>query len=225
MAGFIGRPLHIRARGCVASRAELVDTAMKLIERVILKRITQPAQNKWTKMDPAFCQATLVACFFGLMQNALEWLVKVTYKDLTAMTPAALGQSLGEDVVEGSPEDFKKRKERYGKRSLCFIGALDTRWRLLAWASIGQVVMIVHYRLFKHVKWFSHFEDADERCSVFDFCHGSPGQRKRNPAVLALCALAAMLFDPDGAGKPLWGALYSYLGPSSLWPPNVLRIV
>ena len=98
--GFVGRPLHPCGRGCCASRADSVDKGMKLIERVVLKRIPQPAQNKWTKMDPAFCQATLVACFFGLVKSVLEVIVSVTYEALTAMTPAAFGQFVEEDVVE-----------------------------------------------------------------------------------------------------------------------------
>ena len=173
--GFVGRPLHPCGRGCCASRADSVDKGMKLIERVILKRIPQPAQNKWTKMDPAFCQATLVACFFGLVKSVLEVIVSVTYEALTAMTPAAFGQFVETDVVEESPDDFKGRARRYGRRCLAFIGDPDTRWLSLTWTAVGQIIMIIHYRLFKHVTWFSHFEDADDRCSVFHFCHGSPG--------------------------------------------------
>ena len=221
--GFVGRPLHPCGRGCCASRADSVDKGMKLIERVVLKRIPQPAQNKWTKMDPAFCQATLVACFFGLVKSVLEVIVSVTYEALTAMTPAAFGQFVEEDVVEESPDDFKGRARRYGRRCLAFIGDPDTRWLLLTWTAVGQIIMIVHYRLFKHVTWFSHFEDADDRCSVFDFCHGSPGQSTRNPAVLALCALATMLFDPDHAGQSLWGPLYFYFGGTVHWPEKVFR--
>ena len=105
-------------------------------------------------MDPAFCQATLVACFFGLVKSVLEVIVSVTYEALSAMAPAAFGQFVGEDVVEESPDDFKGRARRYGRRCLAFIGDPETRWLLLTWTAVGQIIMIIHYRLFKHVTWF-----------------------------------------------------------------------
>ena len=56
--------------------------------------------------------------------------------------------------------------------------------------------MTVHYTLFKHGTWFSH-RPTTERCNVFDFC--SDGEM--NPASVALSTLAAMLLDPEGAGR------------------------
>jgi len=53
------RVLHLCPAGCCGpsachSRATSVERACNLIRKVVLKRIVAPAQNKWTKMDPAF---------------------------------------------------------------------------------------------------------------------------------------------------------------------------
>ena len=59
-------------------------TSRELVGRVILKRITQPAQNKWTKMDPAFQHTTLVVFFFLLIKQALERKARITYEAIVA---------------------------------------------------------------------------------------------------------------------------------------------
>ena len=94
-----------------------VQKAKGHVDRVILKRITQPAQNKWTKMDPAFQQASLVVSFFSLISSALEAKVRTSYAALSA----SQGLDDGGDTDSGSdadPAETKKtRMVKYGKRS------------------------------------------------------------------------------------------------------------
>ena len=63
------RPLHPCPAGCCGptachDRGVSVGKARELVRNVILRRVVQPAKNKWTKMDPAFRQASLVVLFF-----------------------------------------------------------------------------------------------------------------------------------------------------------------
>ena len=83
------RVLHPCPAGCCGptpchDRATSVLKSRELVGRVILKRITQPAQNKWTKMDPAFQQTTLVVFFFYLIKQALERKARITYDAVVA---------------------------------------------------------------------------------------------------------------------------------------------
>ena len=71
------RLIHVCPAGCCGptachSRDRSISRALQLIKAVVLKPIAQPAKNKWTKMDPAFCQALLMMTFFSLVQHALD---------------------------------------------------------------------------------------------------------------------------------------------------------
>ena len=160
------RPLHPCAAGCCGpspchSRRKSVERGSVLVAQVIMKRIVSPAQNKWTKMDPAFGQATLQACFFRLVPAALEHEVGAAFEDLTAVDLAALGQEHGlgpggDDQAQANQEYYKGQAKRYGKRCLAFLGDPETSMLLLVWLVVGAIPLHIHYRLFKHATWFSH---------------------------------------------------------------------
>ena len=93
---------------------------------------------------------------------------------------------------------------------------------MLVWITITQLIMTLHWRLFKRGRWFSHMEDLDERdkrVACFEFCRG-PCQ---NPVAFILNALGSIMFDPDYAG---WESLrllhFRYGNSSAEWPPDVL---
>ena len=96
--------------------------------------------------------------FFSLVRDALEHKAGTTYGAVIASS---------EIQQEDEPQDaedatFRKQGDglRYGKKCLAFLGAPDTFWRMLLWSAVGQIIMIVHYRLFKHVTWYSHRRSA-----------------------------------------------------------------
>ena len=217
------RPLHLCPAGCCGptpcySREVSLVKANTLVKKVVFKCITQPAKNKWTKMDPAFSQATLVVCFFALVRVALEAKVRVTYAALTAS-----GQVFDEDEAAEDEQNFRGRMMRYGKRSLAFVGDDVTRKLMLVWVVVGQVIMIIHYRLFKHVTWFSHSRSSSERCDIFDFCTGAD-QVEENVTTKALGSFAKMIFDPNGAGRCLLVCLIAHFGAPVHWPGLLMRI-
>ena len=95
---------------------------MALIKQVILKRMSLPAKNKWTKMDPAFDQAVLILSFFSLVKDALELKVRTTYEAL-----AASGQDFAKNPDDDNDEEGETMKGalmRFGKRSL----VVGVRW-------------------------------------------------------------------------------------------------
>ena len=97
---------------------------------------------------------------------------------------------------------------RYSKRSLLFVGDRETQVSLLIWSAVGAAIMNIHYRLFKHVSWYS--ETDEEGYTAFDVCPGC--KPKRNPAILALTAIAKMIFAPNGLGKSFLGPIYFIFG-------------
>ena len=158
------RVLHPCPAGCCGptpchDRATSVLKSRELVGRVLLKRITQPAQNKWTKMDPAFQQTTLVVFFFLLIKHALERKARITYEAVVARYgPGPWGDAILE--AEDGGEVKKQQTVRYSKRSLLFVGDTETQRSLLIWSCVGALIMHIHYRLFKHV---SRYSDGDEK--------------------------------------------------------------
>ena len=153
------RVLHPCPAGCCGptpchDRATSVLKSRKLVSRVILKRINQPAQNKWTKMDLAFQQTTLVVFFFSLIKQALESKASLTYEAVGAhygIGPVGDAHLEAEDGREGT----KQQTVGYSKRSLLFVGDRETQFSLLIWSAVGATIMNIHYRPFKHVSWYS----------------------------------------------------------------------
>ena len=111
------RPLHPCPPGCCGptachDRSESLKKAKGLVDKVILRKIGEPAQNKWTKLDPAFNQATLIVVLFMLVMHALEQKAKMTYEALAALGQAGLAAHLanplgGDDQAQENQESYK----------------------------------------------------------------------------------------------------------------------
>ena len=215
------RPLHPCPAGCCGpsachDRDVSVGKACELVRKVILRRVAQPAKNKWTKLDPAFRQVALVVQFFSLVQSALEAKVGMTYADVLHAAATVMDQDSDSENEDGGHK-YKGRLQKYGKRSLLFVGDPDSKQHLLLWLAVGEPIMVIHYRFFHRYTWYSHSLD---KCPVLEFCPGSP--EHRNPVAPALASLANMLFEPNGAGKVSLGPLRARYGAPILWPEAVL---
>ena len=66
----------------------------------------------------------------------------------------------------------------------------------LVWLDVANLLMVLHYKLFKHSKLFSA-RCHTEGTNIFDFAQDT----RRNPAGHALVGLVSMLMDPLGAGR------------------------
>ena len=199
-----------------------MEKAKSLVEKVVLKRVKEPALNKWTKVDPAMCQATIMAVFFRVVTMALEWKVNMSYGDLAAMAPGVAEGQDEEDPVQGDQENWKGQLKRFGKRCLMFIGDPETKTRLLVWTVIGEPLMILHYKFFKHVNFMSHCSDDQDRLSIFNFCPGCTQSNDSNPAKKALKDVALMIFDPNGEASVLIAPLKAAFGATVNWSVKLL---
>ena len=191
--------------------------ARELVRKVILRRVAQPAKNKWTKLDPAFRQVALLVHFFSLVQSALEAKVRMAYAEVLSAAATVWDQD-SDSENEDEHEQKQGRLQRSGKRCLLFVGDPDAKERLLLWLAVGEPIMVIHYRFFHRYTWYSHSVD---QCPVLEFCPGSP--EHRNPVAPALTSLANMMFDPNGAGLELLGPLHARYGTTSLGPGQSSR--
>ena len=227
------RPLHPCPPGCCGprachSRAVSLEKAKEHVDKFVLRQLGEPASNKWTKMDPACAQATVIASFFGLVKNGLERKSQVSYEELAALSQEEKNKL---HRAQDDQEDYKGAVLRYGKRCLVFVGMPDTKFYLLMWNVVGEVVMKVHFQLFKHCSWYSHTKDDEKRLSIVDFCPQPLASGEgyyfgtRNPVSKALDELAIMIFEPNSErGKLLLLPLLEMYGASIQWPENVTTV-
>ena len=204
----------------VADRGASVARAFGLVKRFVAPCISEPAANKYTKVDPVMRRLALAANFFGLLRRALAR----QFGD-----DGGSQSDISVDAAIGAPSDATKhwRKVKHIKlnRSFSFLKHRASEYLPLIWLCVCSCIMVVHYKLFRHGTWYNHRTAASgqgsghwPRCNIFDFT----SDLETNPVCEALAALASMLLDPEGAGRRHLNLLFFKFGNSySEWPQRV----
>ena len=229
------RVLHPCPPGCCGpdacfSMATSLEKAKSLIEKVVFKTTAPPSNNKWTKLDPAFLQVTIQVVFFQAFKNTLELRCNIDYEDLVNSSGGDRDIPALDDLDEDAPsiearqqvvdnQQFQGEMKRYGKRCLAFVGHPETKMYMLVWAVVVEQIMIIHYKLFKHVNFFSNSQHDPKRICILNFCHGCPD---KSPVVVALCQLCKMVFDPNG--QECLAPLLTTFGYTVHWPVKLVNI-
>ena len=210
------RLVHICSPGCCADRSASVVRAQKLAKLIVSPSITPPAMNKYTKVDPVVRQICLLSNLFGLFRRALAEKVGSGRR---RVGDGDNESDMSQDACVGAPMDEVRHLRKIGRlkhrRANDFMARRFASWTTLIWIAVCDPVMVVHYRLFKHGKWYSH-RRAD-RCSIYDFC-GSMGS---NPVASALSSLAGIVLSPEEQLSGPLAGLFAALGPIEGWPSFV----
>ena len=78
---------------------------------------------------------------------------------------------MSEGEILGAPNDSAAAQRKAGQRRMnkasWFMSHRGTPDTLLVWMVISNIVMPIHYRLFKYATFFSHSKDT--RCGMFEF--------------------------------------------------------
>ena len=147
-----------------------------------------------------YANNTHVCAFLPLARRVVEHKVRTTYEDLAALGQEDLAtilapQPSGEDQAQGNQESYKGARMRFGKRRLVLVGALDIKLFLLVWMVVAQVVMVIHYKFFKHCTWYSHSKEDTERLTIMDFCLGVDGLCQRPCTTCPQCCSNRIVFE------------------------------
>ena len=205
----------------VADRSASVARAFGLVKRFVAPCISEPAANKYTKVDPVMRSIALAANFFGLLRRA----VARQFGD-----DGGSQSDISVDAAIGAPSDATRhwRKVKHIKlnRSFSFLKHRASEYLPLIWLCVCSCIMVVHYKLFRHGTWYNHRTTASgqggtsgrwPRCNIFDFT----SDLETNPVCEALAVLASMLLDPEGAGRKHLSLLFYKFGDYSEWPHRV----
>ena len=161
----------------------------------------------------------LAANFFGLLRRAFARKFKEEGKVEADRSDISVDAAIG--APTNATNHWRKVAHIKLNRSYSFLKQRASEYLPLVWLCVCSCVMTVHYTLFKHGTWFSH-RPTTERCNVFDFC--SDGER--NPVSVALSTLAAMMLDPEGAGRRPLALLFLKFGDQFVdWPRHAHEYV
>ena len=197
------------------------------MKKALLRAMSPPAKNKWTKISPCIAQIAAMVCFCNLIPAAFTRALDPgsrcesrSGRSLVSTVKAGKDSDLSEDAQLGAPKDearsYRKMAGRRAKKSYNFLTAESSKWTLLLWQTIGQHIMSIHYHLFNHATWWSHARVPES--VVFPEGTSTPSlprflDEALNPGLRAVAALTEMLFE-----RAEWTPLCHFHGPPCEWP-------
>ena len=130
-----------------------------MIYAVVLRNLQIPALNKWTKLAPVLSQITLMANFFRVIARAFGSKLEDTKSAEASGQVDPEDADMSEGEILGAPSDsavaFRKAAQRRMNKGYRFLSHPGTPGTLLVWMVISDIVMPIHYRLFKYATFFT----------------------------------------------------------------------
>ena len=176
-----GRLRHACPAGCcgpveegpASDRARSVRKSFDLVKHFVTPCISEPAANKYMKVNPVMRKLAFMTNFHNLLRKAIGLKLGVT----AAVSDAESDISVDDAVVVPTNTTAHWRKVKHIKlnRSFNFL-----KKRSCAWLP------------FKYGTWYSHRRTKDRR-DIFDFS----SDLLENPIAEVLSTLASMKVDPE----------------------------
>ena len=189
----------LRTVGSKEDRDSLVKKAQEQVRKLLGKAMTEPAANKWTKMDQVIRPVILKAWFGNWFRRGVGKKLGRKDDDKSGLAVGTNDLDLDLDRAIGVPTDMgQERKVGHIKLNKVyrFLGHGEAKYLFLVWLCIALQVMPVHYALFRTGTWFNRRREAGQE-KISDFLDGSTG----SPVRSCLGALAEMLLDSRGSGQ------------------------
>ena len=191
--------------GPCADKAESMRKAKKYAKLIFCPPIVEPAANKYTKIDPAVKSVALMTWTFGLLRKAIG--ITLGKKDTGPAADDNIPQHVDANEAIGIPRDEIQYHRQMGhikvNRVHTFLSHGYSKFMTLVWLVVTHTIMVIHYKMFKHGKFYSERDHSDDM-SIFDFV----GHVRTNPVAKSITALMAMMLDPMG----LAGSISAYRG-------------
>ena len=150
-----------------ADRNASVSKAFGLVKRFVAPCISEPAANKYTKVDPVMRKLALATNFYGLLRKAFARKFKETAETESERSDFSVDVAIGES--QDQIKHWRKVKHIKQNRAYDFLKHRASEYLPLIWLCVCSCIMVVHYRLFKHGTWHSR-RRAQPGMNIFGFC-------------------------------------------------------
>ena len=157
----------------------------------MVKPMSIPALNKWTKVYPSFGQTVLLFHFHDLVPKALQSRLGSVSDPVDSSSEAEEEKQLG--VPMNETKKWRKLARKRNRRAATFMNDQEAKWLCLMWLVLVYPIMSLHWKLFKQVTWYTDRIMSDERLHLLgQFCTPS-----RNPALQVLDLVMQCLSAPN----------------------------
>ena len=208
-----GHLLHI-CRGCCANRAESVEKGVKIIQNSLLRAVSVPALNKWTKVFPCAGAVVLLTHFHALVRDAFKAMFgALSEQDESDSEEGSEDKALAVPVNEA--KRWRKLARKRNKKATHFILDEECGFLNMLWLFISSPVMTLHWSLFRNATWYTDRPEPAERADGKDKVHQmaafcDPGE---NPALKVIEESLKLLTQTDEQLR----VMYHFYGGFEAW--------
>ena len=202
--------------GPCANKTESTARVTELVKFIFMPPISEPSANKYTKTDPCVRSVCLVTSTFGVLRKAIS---RMLWKVEESTGPADVVEPDGAIGVARDTYAYEKKLGHLKVQKVhTFLRNAAAKHLLMVWVVVTQPIMVLHYFLFKHGKFYNHRTGDEDAVTVFDFVDDTNFNRLSS----TMAALSSMLMEANGhAGQRHLRLLGIQLGPLEEWPTRV----
>ena len=193
---------HVCSPGCCAGQEDSAFKAGKLIQEGLLRAVSVPALNKWTKVFPCVGAVVLIAHFHHLAPDVFksEFGALLEQEEQSASDEQA-SEDKGVGVPVNEVQKWRRLARKRNKKALAFLTDPECRFVNMMWVHIAAPVMRLHWSLFRNATWFSDRPEPgnnggeshkDKMHQIAAFC-----EPKHNPALEICEHLLRLLTAPS----------------------------
>ena len=176
-----------------------MEKGIKAIHNSLLRAVSVPALNKWTKVFPCAGAVVLLVHFHTLARDAF----KDMFGALSEQDDESDSEEGSEDRALAVPANEAKRRRKLArkrnKKAAHFVVDEDCGFLNMLWVFISKPVMTLHWSLFRNATWYSDRPDPAERADGKDKVHQIAAfcEPVDNPALKVSEELMKLLAQPD----------------------------
>ena len=196
-----GPLVHVCRPGCrhCTNEPESISKAKKLIQESLIRAVSVPALNKWTKVFPCTGAVTLLAHFHGLASEAFKSMFGALSEQEESQSDDGHEEDRALEVPVNEIKKWRKLARKRNKKAMMFLTDKECAFVNMVWVHIASPVMTLHWTLFRNATWFSDRPDPDieeyaksKTHQIAAFCDTID-----NPALRIVEELMKLLLRPD----------------------------
>lgn len=220
--------MHV-CNGCCGDEARARAKAADLFCECLLRPVSVPALNKWTKVFPCVGACVLLASFSDVGQSTFR--TKFGDREMHSLSELDSSDNEEDEALHVPINEIKRWRKLAKKRNAkatSFLCDEQARFLNMLWILVTAPCMKLHWLLFKTATWYSdrdrkkHMQmdptvsDIEEQTlTVGQFCIPS-----KNPGLKVMKELQSQLEDPSSALR----LLCFFFGDFEGWPQARKRI-
>ena len=170
-----------------------------MIEAALLRGVSVPALNKWTKVFPCAGAVVLLSHFYDFGKEAFKFIFGALSEQEESNSEGQASEDRELGVPVNEVKRWRRLARRRNKKAMLFMDDEECRFANMMWTHLAAPVMILHWSLFRNATWWSDRPDPSERSDGKDKMHQIAAfcEPSQNPALGIAEQLLKLLAEPQ----------------------------